>query len=307
VSCINPCMRGEWRTVEQLLDQMASQAYGVVTRIELLEAGVSSTGIERRVRKGLLIPQYRGVYRVGHTAPSVEATYLGAVKACGRAALLYGQAGAYLLGLVKTEPPPGPEVAAPTQRRIPGIRTRRDRRGSGLDAIVFRGIPVTSVARTLVDAADGTSESQLARMVHQAGVLHRTTPAQVKAVLARRPTSPGAARIRAILEGDSHVTLSELERLFLERLRAASLPLPITNRTAGSRRVDCRWPDHRLTVELDSFQFHNSRYAWEQDRAREREARARKDEFRRYTWADVQHPRLMLSDIRRLLETQRPP
>jgi very-short-patch-repair endonuclease len=68
------------------------------------------------------------------------------------------------------------------------------------------------------------------------------------------------------------------------------------------RRVDCRWPDHRLTVELDSYRYHHSRHAWEQDRRREREARARGDEFRRYTYGDVfESPGRMLAELRDLL------
>jgi hypothetical protein len=65
------------------------------------------------------------------------------------------------------------------------------------------------------------------------------------------------------------------------------MPLPRTNRPAGGHHVDCRWRERRLTVELDSDRFHNSRHSWELDRRREREACARGDEFRRYTWADV--------------------
>jgi very-short-patch-repair endonuclease len=134
-------------------------------------------------------------------------------------------------------------------------------------------------------------------------VRHHTAPAQVEAILERRPNSPGAAKLRAIMRGDVHVSLSRLEKKFLSRLRAARLMLPPqTNRPAGGRRVDCRWPEHRLTVELDSYRYHRSRYAWEQDRRREREAHARCDEFRRYTWGDVfEHPHLMLSELRALL------
>jgi hypothetical protein len=98
------------------------------------------------------------------------------------------------------------------------------------------------------------------------------------------------------------VTLSELERAFLRRLKVAGLPLPQTNKPARGRRVDCRWPDRRLTVELDSYRYHHSRHAWEEDRRREREARARGDEFRRYTYGDVvERPRLMLAELRELL------
>jgi hypothetical protein len=78
--------------------------------------------------------------------------------------------------------------------------------------------------------------------------------------------------------------------------------LPDTNRVASGRRVDCRWPEHHITVELDSFTFHNSLHSWKQDRLREREAYARGDQFRRYTWSDVfDDPQTMLAELRSLL------
>jgi hypothetical protein len=131
-----------------------------------------------------------------------------------------------------------------------------------------------------VDLAAVLSVDDLARACHEAGVRYETTPRQVEAVPARRPNTKGAGKVREVLRGDVHVTLSKLERRFLERLREAGLPLPQTNRPAGGRRIDCRWPEHRLTVELDGYRYHNSRHAWELDRHREREARARGDEFR---------------------------
>jgi very-short-patch-repair endonuclease len=133
-------------------------------------------------------------------------------------------------------------------------------------------------------------------------VRHRTTPAQVEAVVARRPNSPGAGKLRAILRGETRVTLSKLERRFLDLLREHELPLPRTNRLAGGRRVDCRWPEQRLTVELDGYRFHGSRHAWESDRRREREAYARGDQFRRFTYGDVfEDPAAMLRELRLLL------
>ena len=78
--------------------------------------------------------------------------------------------------------------------------------------------------------------------------------------------------------------------------------LPQTNRVASGRRVDCRWPDARLTVELDSYRFHRSRHAWELDRRREREAYARGDQFRRYTYGDVfENPRAMMRELSALV------
>ncbi|HEX3317077.1 MAG TPA: hypothetical protein VHR88_03600 [Solirubrobacteraceae bacterium] len=173
------------------------------------------------------------------------------------------------------------------------MRVKRGRRA----ATLWRGIPVTTVPQTLLDLAATLSPDDLARACHEAGVRYRTTPKEVRAVI-RRNTS-GAKTLRAVLDGDVHVALSKLERRFLARLRAAGLPLPVTNRLAGTKRVDCRWPEHRLTVELDGYRFHNSRYAWEQDREREREAHRRGDQFRRFTYEDVGE-RAILDEIRSL-------
>jgi very-short-patch-repair endonuclease len=279
-------MRGLGRTVERELARISSRSHGVVTRVQLLGAGVTARQIEERLSNGTLIRVHRGVYRVGHRAPSIDATYLAAVLAAGEGALLGVRAAAHLFALTKGEAPPA-EVITRTQRRIEGVRTHRSRILSAHDATTFRGIPVTTVPRTLVDLAAELSPDALARACHEAGVRYGTTPKAVEAVLARRPTSPGAKKLRRVIHGDVHVTLSKLEARFLELLRNAGLPLPVTNRPAGSRRVDCRWPEHRLTVELDGFRFHNSRHSWEQDRHREREARARGDEFRRYSYGDV--------------------
>jgi Transcriptional regulator, AbiEi antitoxin len=77
-------------TVERELDRIASGAHGVAARRELLDAGVSVKEIRHRLKIGALIREFPGVYRVGHRAPSVEARYMAAVKACGKGAVLCG-------------------------------------------------------------------------------------------------------------------------------------------------------------------------------------------------------------------------
>jgi hypothetical protein len=294
-------MRPPGDTVERKLGRLGRSSHGVVTRVELLHAGLSVDQIRRRLRAGALLREHPGVYRVGHRAPSLEARYVAAVRACGERAVLSGRAAGYLFGALKGPAPP-PEVTAPSRRRVKGVKTRRSRSIDPRDVTTFRGIPVTTLPRTLVDLAAVLDLDDLARACHEAGVRHRTTPARVEVVLARRPTSPGAAKLRAVLRGDAPVTLSKLEKRFLDVLRETGLPLPKTNRPAGGRRVDCRWPGLRLTVELDSYRYHNSRHAWEQDRRRERDARARGDDFRRYTYGDVfEQPELMLAELHALL------
>ena len=112
-------------TVEQVIARIASRSHGVVTRDELLRAGLGADAIRRRVRSGALIRVHPGVYRAGHRAPSVEATYLAAVKACRAGARLSGLAAAHLLGLVRG-PAPAPEVTAPRPSQPRGRGPLRD-------------------------------------------------------------------------------------------------------------------------------------------------------------------------------------
>jgi hypothetical protein len=199
----------------------------------LLETGLTEEEIRSRLNRGFLLREHPGVYRVGHRAPSIEATYLAAVLAAGDRSLLCGRAGAHLWGLMKGQAPPA-EVLTTTQRRIEGVRTRRTRSLDAQDCAVCRGIPVTSVARTVVDLAAELSEEALGRACHEAGVRYGLTPNAVIAVLERRANATGAQKLRRISEGDVRVTLSKLEARFLKLLRVRGLPLPITNAQPGA-------------------------------------------------------------------------
>jgi very-short-patch-repair endonuclease len=174
------------------------------------------------------------------------------------------------------------------------VKVRRVRRLGKGDGTLRRGIPVTTVPATLVRVSSLLSFDELAKAAHEATVRFEVTEVQ------RAPV-----RLKAILEGDAPILLSRLERGFRALLRQEGLPLPITNRPAGAHYVDCRWPEHKLTVELDSYKFHKTRHAWEQDRRRDREARRRGDEFRRYTWRDVfEEPDEMLAELREFLRAR---
>lgn len=289
--------RGSGAGVEVILARLAGRSHGVVARAELLEAGISSDEIGHRIRRGSLIRVHRGVYRVGHAAPSVLARYAAAVKAAGDRALLAGRAAAHLHRLLRGAAP-RPELIVSSDRRIAGVVTHRWQTAPQ-DAVAERGIPVTTVARTIVDLARVLSPPGLARAVHEASTKHRLGPDAIEAILARRHNWPGCRALRSVLWGETPVTLSRLESKFLERLGEAGLPLPRSNEAIGDRIVDCHWPEQRLTVELDGYRYHRTRHAWEQDRRREREARARGDDFRRFSYADVfEDPRPMLRELR---------
>lgn len=279
---------------------VAQRQHGVVTRAQLTSAGMTPQEIRSRIAEGALIRIHRGVFRVGHAAPSSLAQYTAAVLACGERAALAGFAAAHLHRIAKAVPSVIC-VLAPTQRNVGGVRTIRSRVFSEAEVVTVSGIRVTSVARTLVDVAPLVPFAALVRLCHEARVLYETAPQDTAIVLERRPNAPAAAALRRAMSGDE-VQLSVLETRFVRLLRRKRLPLPMTNQETDRRLVDCRWPDRRLTVELDSFRFHSSRHSWEQDRLREREAYARGDQFRRYTWRDVtEEPRAMLRELRSLL------
>jgi hypothetical protein len=287
--------------INKAIAQRANRRKGLVDRDDLFAAGLTRGQINWRVQSGLLIPEYAGIYRVGHCAPNLETSYLAAVLACGEGALLSGRAAAYLYGLIKGDSP-SPEVTTPTQRRPKGVIVRRaivHRR----DATTYRGIPITTVARTVVDMAAQSTAPELAEIFHHAVVRFRVKPHHVEAVLERWPNARGAKTLRRVIRGDERALLSELERGFVAVLKRAGLPLPETNIPKDGHWVDCHWPEYDLTVELDSYQFHSTRHAWEQDHRRQRTARRRGD-YRRYVWGDVfEEPEATVAELRQLLST----
>jgi hypothetical protein len=294
-------MGTQGRTVDERIARLATAHKGVLSVRELRAAGISARQIRRRVERGLFIPQHRAVYRVGHTAPSTEATYLAAVKACGNEAYLCGRAANYHHSLLPRSSPPPPEVMCRTQRSVAGVKTKRVRRIHRLDVCTHQGIPTVTVPRALLDLAAESTDEELLRACHEAWVKWKTGPREIQAVIDRHPNAKGAGRLRRVITGETKVTLSRLESAFLSLLQLEGIEPPETNEQIDGKYVDCRWRG-RLTVELVSFAFHASHWAWEQDHWRRRAARKRGEEFRTYTWTDVNEGRSeMAAEIRALL------
>jgi hypothetical protein len=224
---------------------------------------------------------HRGVYAVGHAAPSIDGDYMAAVLTCGEGAVLSHRAAAHKLRLLPGPPPPA-EVTVPTTagRRRPGIVVHRVKTLDLLDVSVVDGIPITTVPRILLDLAPSTGAKDLTRACHEAWVRHRTSPDHVEACIARNPAKKGAPRLRRALGADA--TLSALEDGFVALLRRHGLPLPRTNVDHHGDKVDCHWPQHDLTVELLSYRFHATRHAFEAD-----VARRRRSNHLAYTHGDV--------------------
>lgn len=242
---------------------------------------------------------HRGVYAVGHDAPSLHGDYMAAVLAAGEGAVLSHRAAGFLLGLVRGPAPP-PEVTAATAggRKREAIVQHRVTRLDPLDVTIHTRIPVTIVPRVLLDIAPRTRPGDLARACHEAWVRHRTGARHIEACIERNPRKHGIRKLRAAMGAD--VTLSHLERGFVALLRRHGLALPRTNIDRHGDKVDCHWPQLGLTIELVSFRFHATRQAFETD-----VARRRRSAHVAYSYGDVfERAAATVADLRPRLQTR---
>ena len=133
-------------------------------------------------------------------------------------------------------------------------------------------VPVTSVARTLVDLGDVLTEKRLADAVHEAEVQRLFDLGKIKEAYARVPGRSGRHRLNRVLAAyeERPMTRSDAERRFLALIQSHSLPKPRTNQLLHGFEVDFHWPATNLVVEVDGTAAHHTRKAFEQDRRRDR-------------------------------------
>ena len=270
----------------------------MVSREQLSASGVTRTMVERRVRDGRLRRLHRGVYAVGHDRLRAEGRWLAAVLACGPGALLSHRSAAALHG-VRPVGAGAIEVSTVWHRASgDGIRVHGRRRLAPEDREVALGVPVTSVARTLVDLADVLRPEQLRSALVRAEDQRSADVRQIEQALARLRgrTGRGHAALRAALdelrERRGGRTRSDLEELFLALVARADLPRPRTNvwmpaPTGGGVEVDALWRAERVAVELDSWRHHRDRDAFERDRRKANALLLAGWSVLRFTYIDV--------------------
>jgi Transcriptional regulator, AbiEi antitoxin len=235
--------------------------------------GYSRAGVAGLVESGRLHRIHRGVYAVGHTDLSRKGECLAAVLAVGPGALLSYHSAGWLWGIWRGSPVPFHITAAvPRHHPTPeGMVRHRARNLVDSDRTVVDGIPVTSVARTVLDLAWKLRADQLRRVLARAEELGLLDLAELAAVIERNRGHHGAKRLRyalAIYRPPAY-TRSEFERRFVARLVDAGLPRPATGWNEVGYELDLCWPDLRFGVELDAYETHGTRDAFERDHDRD--------------------------------------
>lgn len=282
-------------SVDEVVGTLAAAQYGVVARRQLMALGVASRSIEHRLRRGRLHVVHRAVYSVGHVGLSREARWMAAVLACGEGAVLTGAAAADLWGISR-HVAVGIDVLVPRRHGpVPGIGVHQTRTLSSRDVSMRNGIPVTTVARTLVELADaGWASELLANLMHEAAFRRRLNVRALHQVMHEHRFRPGHRRLVEALEqhaGGSAGTKSGLEARVARLLRDWGFrPLVNVWIDVGGEtlEVDALLAGTRVIIGVDGA-GHERRRTRQRDTERNRLLRAAGYEVVRVTELDLDH------------------
>jgi very-short-patch-repair endonuclease len=285
--------------------QVASEQHGVVSRPQLLTAGVSPRAIELLLARPQVRALHRGVYQVGAVAGPL-AREMAAVLACGAGAVVGLRSAGALWRLLAAHAADGPvHVLVPWRRGAdrPGILARRVRSLADEEVTTLHGVPITTPARTLFDLAAEVGARELERAVARAernGIVGQET---LRAMMPRYAGRPGSRAMALVLgAGDIAFVRSEAEERFLILIRDGRLPMPRVNVKVRGLEVDFYWPAARLVVEVDGFAYHGSRAAFERDRRRDGRLTAAGFRVLRVTWRELtEEPSAVLARVAQAL------
>lgn len=287
-----------------MVAEIAAAQHAIVTRAQLLDAGMGPKRIDNWLERGRLHAMHRGVYAlIPPAAQPPLAAQMAAVLAYGEGAALSHLSSAAVWGFVPRTPPEVHVTVTRSHRRPQaGIRLHRatvplDPR----DLTQRRNLPVTTPARAVVEIAGELSTRKLERALDEAIVSRVTSREAVRKASLRAGRHVGAAALRTMIAvtGGSR---SEAERRLRSLARRGGLPQPQLNPRVGAFEVDFLWPEERVIVEVDGYDFHASKTAFERDHRRDAILQGLGFHILRFTWRQLtQEPEFVLVQLARAL------
>lgn len=255
--------------INRLIASIAFRQHGNITRWQLLDLGLSSSGITHRVKIGLLHPVFRGVYAVGSPPQTPVQRAAASVLASGLHGALAGGSAMSAWGFWRRWEEPFEVALLEGDRRTPGIRLHRPRNLTRRDVRIQLGIRVTSPARTMLDIAARRTDRQYKRDVNNALHSHILTAGAIVDLLVRNPHHPAAKRLSYFVTTDGGPTQSDWEREFPAFCLAQHLPPPVMALRRSGHTPDAALPGLGIVFELDSWEYHSTRLDFETDRDRD--------------------------------------
>jgi len=297
------------RHPDRVVANLAARQHGVVGRAQLLGLGLSRRAIGRRVDRGLLHPLHPGVYAVGHPDISQDGRWMAAVLAGGDGAVLTHGSAAGLWGIRGQRHGAANEIATPNKTRSTNALRRRCVAHFPAEVTIRRGIPVTSLLRTIVDLASILRVEALEAAVREAQYRHGVDFDSLDRLVREYRGRRGVRSLRACLEnlgaGPRGRTRSLLESRFASLLARIDLPQPELNALLDVEgrliEADCLWRKERTIIELDGEAAHRTDAAFESDRRRDLRLQALGWKVGRVTWRQLNQPEAVIGDLRRML------
>jgi hypothetical protein len=191
------------RTQTEVVRAIARGQAGIVSRAQLVAAGVHGSAIGRALRADRLHSIHRGVY--ASVVPELlteEGHLVAALLAAGDGALLSHGTAAWRWRIIPA-PPSVIALAVPWRRTVEGLELHVSANLRPGDTIHDGRFPTTSVARTLLDLAIRYEHRALLRALAEAEFQHDLRPADVERTLRRG--HPGSANLRAALRRHRYV------------------------------------------------------------------------------------------------------
>ena len=291
-----------------VIADIAERQHGVVTRRQLIAAGLGEEAIRYRLVVRRLLKLYDGIYIVGHE-PTRYGRYLAAVLACGDDAVASHRSAGAILGITRSASSRfDVTIERGGSRSKPDIDIHTTRSLHPDEIAPCEGIPCTTFARTLVDLAAVAEPRELRRTLERSLELNLFDRVALEATLARSRGRRGIAKLRRLLihlSEEPPPVRSELERRFFELVRGAGLPMPVVNGRVAGLEVDFHWPDHLLIVETDGAAVHGHSLAFHSDRDRDLTLALTGWHVLRFTWRQiVDSPQHVTAVLRRRLAAQ---
>ena len=214
--------------------------------------------------------RHMGVYALPPARYDPQALIAAAVLAGGPTAVASHGSAAWLWGFIPRYVPP-PEISLPTGDRRPRhILTHRCPSLKPRDITRQRGVPTTTPARTALDLGPSLTHKQLSRLVNDGLRSGELKAATLHDLLARNPRHPGTKLLTPFVAEDApNPTNSDFEDDFRRFIAKYGLPTPEINFPFNGRQLDVFFPEYGVIVELDGWDFHKDREAFEDDRERD--------------------------------------